>query len=186
MSISNPIPSGQIVDFDINYGCLESPECENINNIVNTIIEPLCELIQQVGGFDPSDLNLECLEEEIEESEEGVVLKTILQALINRLCMFTESESGFDFDWTGFNVCDSDNWSCDDESQCLPLVDENNESIAVYNTKQLLRVVVRRLMGVQNYICDLEDRIETLETNYTTLESRLTIVENIQTSCCPE
>lgn len=176
MPVSNPIPSSQVVDINVDWTCGVEPACATLDNVLQAIITEVCT---KEDIIDLNDLTFDtCFNNNVVPSNTTELLQAIVDDIVTLAC---PAVADADVDITGLNLCDRDIWDCDAVEQCIPMKDVCGNVITEFTFKDLFQAIIKRMMSYQAEICALEGRIDTLETNYTTLESRMDVIE---ANCC--
>lgn len=176
MPVSNPIPSNQIVDINLEWTCGNEPECPTLDNVLQAIIEEVCDKEPMI---DLNELTFDaCFNGNVVPGNTTELLQAIVNDIAALACPDVEAP---DVDISGLNLCDDDNWNCSSEVQCIPMVDECGNPVEAFTIKQLFQAMIARMMAYQDQICGLEDRVTQLEDDYTDLAAE---IEVIKTNCC--
>ncbi len=176
MPVSNPIPSSQVVDINVDWTCGVEPACATLDNVLQAIITEVCT---KEDIIDLNDLTFDtCFNNNVVPSNTTELLQAIVDDIVTLNCPDVEAP---DVDISGLNLCDTDGWNCGTLLQCLFITDNCGNPVVSYTLKELVQTMIKRMLAYQVEICALEDRIETLETNYTTLLSRMDVIE---ATCC--
>ena len=188
-NVSNPIPAKQIVDVQVNWGCLTAPTCTTLELSLQTIIDKICA----INSFD--DLEFKCVETDSTE------LKDILQGIINKVCSITSTNTTEvnSLDLMSLNFCTPDTWDCESNDNCIVPIACNSEP----TNEEIIQALVSRIVKQGEVIKDLCEKITTLEDRLNQVDLELedgccdsqnlqnqinsinTQINTINTNCCP-
>lgn len=181
--ISNPIPSGQIVDINVDFDCLEEPQCVTLNNTLQSIIDGTCSKLSYDSGISNFEFN-ECFSSPT-PSGETATLEELIQKMIDEVTDLKcpEGSSSPDFDISNLNFCDGDDWYCGVENNCVvPVDDSNNPILEDYTIKQVLQGLVRRINSLETQLCNLTNDFGFFSNVvFGSLDTRVTTIED---NCC--
>ena len=163
--IVNPVMGMQVVDVNIeDKKCLDVT-CYNLPTILQAIIDKLCDnalpdsFVTCVGTYDT-----------LENTLEGIATKVC--DIEDRLESVEASDNT-----VSVNMCVSDNWNFADDDECL-----GSSNTCGYDPAAVLQILISRVLAYQTKIIELNDRVVSLETALSVQQS---IINNIQTTCCP-
>ena len=181
--ISNPIPSGQIVDINVDFDCLVEPDCVTLNNTLQSIVDGVCSKLSYDSGISNFKFN-ECFPSPTPLGGTAT-LEELIQKMIDEVTDLKCPEGSFlpDLDISNLNLCDGDGWYCGVENNCVVPVDASNNPISEdYTVKQVLQGLVRRVIALETQLCNLNNDFGFFSNEvFGNLESRVTTIED---SCC--
>lgn len=187
---TNPVDASQVKNVAVEWGTLTAPECTDLNSSLQVIVDALNELTG-------NEFDLGCLESDITEN----TTQDVVQVLIEKYCEITGVTPGEVYDilsQTGlpFNLCQSDNFSCNTNS-CIVIIDPCAPEPTLV---EQLQALISRVVGLSDLVktqCDKIDELEQeinqlqLDTDCcdtSQLESRITLLESnvttINNNCC--
>lgn len=161
--VSNPISSNQVVDVPIELGCLDV-SCNDLNTILGAIIDKVCNPI------DFSGLDFGCLDVVDNQVD-------LYQQIIDKICEVTV-DVGITFTPESLEYCATDTWQCG-EDPCLTV--ENSCDPGNITLENVLQAIISRQQTITEKLTEFCDRLDTLEAQVSSLDIRVTQIEN---SCC--
>lgn len=160
--VTNPIMGQQVVDVPIDKKCIDIT-CFDLPSILQAIIDHSCDN-SLPDNFDT------CL-------GEFETLEAFSNQVATDLCDVKDRVTALEGADTTISVnnCLSDNWNYDSEN-CL-----SNAGSCGQSVETLIQLLVSRTLAYQTKIIELHDTVIDLQSQITTLETRISNVEN---TCC--
>lgn len=171
-AVSNPISVNQIVDSSVNLQCITAPECRTLPNDVQAIVDDYCK-----GKFNLDKIANKCV-----TLPSNADINIVLNEIFTKLCAVTTS-TAFDINTAPLgliNFCDSDNWTVNDDS-CIQLENSCGLPITTYSTLDLFRIIIKRIIAIENVVKALSTQNATQQTQINTL---IATTATIQANCC--
>lgn len=168
-----PISVTQIQDTILDLKCLtpdcHKPQCRDLNTDIQTLINAFCE-----ERFDIDKVSQQCFNE--------TSLEKLLSAIIAQVCITSETPV---FDLTehyiqNVNLCNSDNWDLT-KNNCIVLLDYAGNPLTQYTIIDIVQLVIKRIMSLQEIIRAQNALIENLQTQINNQQSQL---QNVIDNCC--
>lgn len=168
-----PISVTQIQDTILDLKCLtpdcNSHQCRDLNTDIQTLINAFCE-----ERFDIDKVSQKCFNE--------TSLEKLLSAIITQVCTTSEAQV-FDLSThyiTNINLCNSDNWNID-KSNCILLLDYAGNLLTQYTIIDIVQLVIKRIMSLQEIIRTQDALIQNLQTQINNQQSQ---IQNVIDNCC--
>jgi hypothetical protein len=171
---SNPISVNQIIDSNLDLKCIPEPSCKNLTTDVQAFIDEFCKT-----KFKPGSIASGCI------TWDNSTLESLINAIIVKACTSSStivSSTENNLSISGLDFCSRDSWNIG-EDKCLPLVDTCNNLLTTYTVKDVLRVLIKRLISVEYELETVNTTNVTQQTDINTLKAQ---VATIQTTCCSQ
>jgi hypothetical protein len=171
-TVSNPISVNQIVDSSVNLKCIAAPECRTLPNDVQAIVDDYCS-----GKFDLDKIASKCV-----SLPNKADINVVLNEIFTKLCAVTTS-TAFDINTAPLgtiNFCDSDGWTVNDDN-CIQPEDNCGLPILTYSTLDLFRLIIKRIVAIENVVKTLSAQNGAQQTQINTL---IATTATIQSTCC--
>jgi hypothetical protein len=166
----NNISINQIID-GVELNCITPPLCRNLKNDIQAFIDDYC--LFKSNTVDVNTLNKGCLT--------FTSTASMYQAILDYLCLLPTSAGNITVDVSGLNVCDPDAWRTSTDSNCLFMLDECGNPILTYTVKEIIQIIIRRIISLEIIVKSQQEQIENLQNQLNNLTS---IVNNILANCC--
>lgn len=169
---SNPISVNQIIDSNLDLKCIPVPSCKNLTTDVQAFIDEFCKT-----KFKPGSIASGCI------TWDNATIESLINAIIVKACTSSSTVVNVDasnISISGLDVCSRDSWNIG-EDKCLPLVDTCNNLLTSYTVKDVLRILIKRLISVEYELETVNATNVTQQTDINTLKAQ---VATIQSTCC--